>query len=224
LATPSGCGAVLVAAPGGERIPLDGLASIGVVEDSPSTIRREWGRRLIVVTCNVRDRDIGSFVAEAQRKITADSLKLRGRYHLEWGGQFENYARARRRLLLIVPLPLALLCGLLSLPSRKVGDALRVFPGVPRGWVGGIVALWLGDMPFSISAAVGFIAMSGVAVLDDMILVSTIRQLRRKGLGAEDAVRAAALTRLRPVLMTTLVASLGFLPMALSTGTGAEVQ
>ncbi|HMF10988.1 MAG TPA: efflux RND transporter permease subunit, partial [Gemmataceae bacterium] len=125
---------------------------------------------------------------------------------------------------LIVPLAVALIFGLLFLTYRNVVDSLRVFTGVPLGWVGGIVALWMRDMPFSISAAVGFIAMSGVAVLDDMILVSTIRQLRRKGLGAEDAVRAAALTRLRPVLMTTLVASLGFLPMALSTGTGAEVQ
>src|SRR5262249_42542805 len=147
-----------------------------------------------------------------------------GRYHLEWGGQFENYERARNRLALVIPLAGVLIFGLLFLTYRNVVDALRVFTGVPLGWVGGVAALWLRDMPFSISAAVGFIAMSGVAVLDDMILVSYIRQLRRKGLSVDDAVSQAALTRLRPVLMTTLVASLGFVPMALSTGMGAEVQ
>jgi cobalt-zinc-cadmium resistance protein CzcA len=123
-----------------------------------------------------------------------------------------------------VPLALVLIFGLLYLTYHNVVDALRVFTGVPFAWVGGILALWLRDMPFSISAAVGFIALSGVAVLDDMILVSYVRQLRDKGLPVGEAVRQAALTRLRPVLMTTLVASLGFLPMALSTGMGAEVQ
>src|SRR5207247_9968991 len=140
------------------------------------------------------------------------------------GGEVRNYGGARNRLLLVIPLAGFLIFGLLYLTYQNIVDSLRVFAGVPLGWVGGIVALWLRDMPFSISAAVGFIAMSGVAVLDDMILVSYIRQLRRKGRGAEDAVREAALTRLRPVLMTTLVASLGFLPMAFSTGQGAEVQ
>src|SRR5207247_767029 len=151
-------------------------------------------------------------------------LKLRGRYHLEWGGQFENYERARNRLLLVIPLAGFLIFGLLYLTYQNIVDSLRVIAGVPLGWIGGIVALWLRDMPFSISASVGFLARSGVAVLDDMIHVSYTRQLRRKGRGAEDAVREAALTRLRPVLMTTLVASLGFVPMALSTGMGAEVQ
>jgi cobalt-zinc-cadmium resistance protein CzcA len=151
-------------------------------------------------------------------------LKLRGRYHLQWGGQFENYERARERLLLVIPLAVVLIFTLLYLTYRNIVDALRVFTGVPLGWVGGIIALWLRDMPFSISAAVGFIALSGVAVLDDMILVSYIRQLRRKGLSVDKAVSDAAMTRLRPVLMTTLVACLGFVPMALSTGMGAEVQ
>src|SRR5207247_3765248 len=140
------------------------------------------------------------------------------------GGEVRNYGGARNRLLFVIPLTGFLIFGLLYLTYQNIVDSLRVFAGVPLGWIGGIVALWLRDMPFSISAAVGFIAMSGVAVLDDMILVSYIRQLRRKGRGAEDAVREAALTRLRPVLMTTLVASLGFVPMALSTGMGAEVQ
>jgi cobalt-zinc-cadmium resistance protein CzcA len=222
-ASPKAIGAMLITTSAGEYLPLARLADIQQVE-GPSTITREWGQRRIVVTCNIRGRDMGSFVAEAQRKINADSLKLRGRYHLEWGGQFENYQRASNRLLLVIPLAVVLIFGLLFLTYQNIVDSLRVFAGVPLGWVGGILALWLRGMPFSISAAVGFIAMSGVAVLDDMILVSYIRQLRRKGLGAEDAVRQAALTRLRPVLMTTLVASLGFVPMALSTGMGAEVQ
>jgi cobalt-zinc-cadmium resistance protein CzcA len=147
-----------------------------------------------------------------------------GRYHVKFGGQFEHYTSARRRLMLVIPLAVGLIFALLVLTYRNVIDALRVLTGVPLGWVGGILALWLRDMPFSISAAIGFIAMSGVAVLDDMILVSSIRQLRRKGLRRDEAVRVAAVTRLRPVLMTTLVASLGFVPMALSTGMGAEVQ
>src|SRR5207244_4215760 len=220
---PDAMGALLIATPSGERLPLERLADIQEAE-GPSTITREWGQRRIVVTCNIRERDMGSFVAEAQRKINADSLKLQGRYHLDWGGQFENYQRAARRLLLIIPLAGVLVFGLLFLTYQNIVDSLRVFAGVPLGAVGGIVALWLRDMPFSISAAVGFIAMSGVAMLDDMILVSYIRQLRRKGVRAEAAVRQAALTRLRPVLMTTLVASLDFVPLGFSTGRAAEVQ
>ena len=214
---------LLIATPSGERIPLGRLADVEQVEGS-STITREWGQRRMVVTCNIRGRDMGSFVADAQRKINADSLKLGGRYHLAWGGQFENYERARGRLLLVVPLAMVLIFVLLFVTYQNVVDAVRVLLAIPLGAVGGVIALWLRDMPFSISAAVGFIAMSGVAVLDDMILVSYIRQLRRQGLHVNDVVRQAALTRLRPVLMTTLVASLGFVPMAISTGMGAEVQ
>jgi cobalt-zinc-cadmium resistance protein CzcA len=216
-------GALQVATASGERIPVSRLATVEEIQ-GPSTITREWGQRRIVITCNIRGRDMGSVVAEAQEKINADSLKLQGRYHLEWGGQFENYERAKARLMLVIPFAAILIFALLYLTYQNVIDALRVFTGVPLGAVGGILALWMRDMPFSISAAIGFIAMSGVAVLDDMILVSYIRQLRRKGLSAEDAVREAAMTRLRPILMTTLVASLGFLPMAFSTGMGAEVQ
>ncbi|HKI37569.1 MAG TPA: CusA/CzcA family heavy metal efflux RND transporter [Gemmataceae bacterium] len=222
-ASPEAIGAMLVATASGERIPLSRLAKVEVVE-GPSTISREWGQRRIVITANVRGRDTGSFVAEARRKVAEQVRLPEGRYHVEWGGQFEHYQSACTRLLVVVPLALLLICGLLYLTYRNVVDALRVLTGVPLGWVGGIVALWLRGMPFSISAAIGFIALSGVAVLDDMILVSYIRQLRRQGVPRDEAVRRAAVTRLRPVLMTTLVASLGFVPMAFSTGMGAEVQ
>jgi cobalt-zinc-cadmium resistance protein CzcA len=221
--SPEAIGSMLVATASGERIPLSRLAEIDVVE-GPSTITREWGQRRITVTANVRDRDLGSFVAEARRKI-ADAVALpSGRYRIEYGGQFENLERARTRLLIVVPLALALVFLLLYLAYRNLVDALRVFTGIPFAWVGGIFALWIRDMPFSISAGIGFIALSGVAVLDDMILVSCVRQLRSRGVPLEEAVTQAAVTRLRPVLMTTLVASLGFLPMAFGDGVGAEVQ
>ncbi len=164
------------------------------------------------------------YVEEAKKKIAEKVLMPSGRYHVEFGGQFEHYESASKRLLIVIPAAGILIFALLYLTYWNVVDAFRVFTGVPLGWVGGIFALWLRGMPFSISAAVGFIAMSGVAVLDDMILVSYIRQLRKKGMPRDEAVRVAAVTRLRPVLMTTLVAALGFLPMALSTGMGAEVQ
>jgi cobalt-zinc-cadmium resistance protein CzcA len=216
-------GSIMVPTASGERLPLSRLAEIKMIE-GPATITREWGQRRIVVTANVRGRDIGSFVADAQKQLK-DNLSLPpGRYFVEFGGQFEHLQRARTRLMYVVPLAAVLIFGLLYATYQNVVDALRVFTGVPFGWVGGIFALWLRDMPFSISAAIGFIALSGVAVLDDMILVSYVRQLRKKGMPLDEAVMEAATTRLRPVLMTTLVASLGFLPMAFSTGMGAEVQ
>lgn len=221
--SPETISALLIATPSGERIPLSRLASVNVTE-GPSTISREWGQRRIIVTANVRGRDLGSFVAEARRRIAEQVRLPGGRYRIEWGGQFENLERARNRLFIVVPVALSLIFFLLYLTYQRLVDALRVFTGVPFAWVGGIFALWLRDMPFSISAGVGFIAMSGVAVLDDMILVSYVRQLRDRGLPLDEAVTKAAVTRLRPVLMTTLVASLGFLPMAYSTGMGAEVQ
>ena len=221
--SPASIGNMLVATPSGERIPLSRLATVKVIQ-GPSTITREWGQRRITITCNVRGRDMGSFVAEARQQIAEKVQLPQGRYHIEWGGQFENYERARHRLMIVVPLAALLIFALLYMTYHNFVDALRVFTGVPFGWVGGIFALWLRDMPFSISAGVGFIALSGVAVLDDMILVSYIRQLREKGLALDEAVTQAAITRLRPVLMTTLVASLGFVPMAFSTGMGAEVQ
>jgi cobalt-zinc-cadmium resistance protein CzcA len=216
-------GSILIPTASGERLPLSRLAEIRVVQ-GPSTITREWGQRRITVSANVRGRDIGSFVAQAQRQIKNQLTLPPGRYFYEFGGQFEHLQRARTRLLIVVPVAAILIFGLLYLTYQNFVDALRVFTGVPFGWVGGIFALWLRDMPFSISAAIGFIALSGVAVLDDMILVSYVRQLRKKGLPLDEAVMQAANTRLRPVLMTTLVASLGFLPMAFSTGMGAEVQ
>ena len=216
-------GAILVPTANGERLPLSKLADIKMVE-GPSTITREWGQRRITVSANVRGRDIGSFVAEAERRLKEKLVMPPGRYFYEFGGPFEHLQRARTRLMLVVPLAAVLIFALLYATYQNVVDALRVFTGVPFGWVGGIFALWLRDMPFSISAAIGFIALSGVAVLDDMILVSYVRQLRRQGKSLDEAVMEAATTRLRPVLMTTLVAALGFLPMAFSTGMGAEVQ
>jgi cobalt-zinc-cadmium resistance protein CzcA len=216
-------GTILIPTASGERLPLSRLASLSVVE-GPSTIIREWGQRRINISANVRGRDVGSFVADAEKRLKDEFQLPPGRYFYEFGGQFEHLQTAKKRLMIVVPLAGVLIFTLLYLTYHNIVDALRVFTGVPFGWVGGIFALWLRDMPFSISAAVGFIALSGVAVLDDMILVSYVRQLRQKGHSLDDAVMQAAITRLRPVLMTTLVASLGFLPMAFSTGVGAEVQ
>jgi cobalt-zinc-cadmium resistance protein CzcA len=221
--SPQAIGQMLISTPTGERIPLSRLASVEVVE-GPSTITREWGQRRITITSNVRGRDLGSFVAEVRQKIGEQVSLPSARYRVEYGGQFENLQRAQQRLLIVVPLALGLVFVLLYMTYHNIVDSLRVFTGIPFAWVGGIFALWLRDMPFSVSAGIGFIAMSGLAVLDDMILVSYIRQLREKGLSLDDAVTKSAVTRLRPVLMTSLVASLGFLPMALSDGVGAEVQ
>jgi cobalt-zinc-cadmium resistance protein CzcA len=221
--SPQSIGEILISSPAGERIPLSRLARLEIVE-GPSTITREWGQRRITITANVRGRDLGSFVAEAQKRIRAQVALPPGRYRIEYGGQFEHLQRAQQRLLIVVPLALGLVFMLLYMTYHNLVDSLRVFTGIPFAWVGGIFALWLRDMPFSVSAGIGFIAMSGLAVLDDMILVSTIRQLRQQGCPLDDAVTKAAVTRLRPVLMTSLVAALGFLPMALSTGVGAEVQ
>ena len=207
----------------GEQIPLGRLAEVKFTS-GPSQIAREWGQRRVTVSANVRGRDIGSFVAEAERAISEQVTMPSARYHVEFGGQFEHMIQARQRLMIVVPVALVLIFSLLYVTYGNVVDTLRVFTGIPFAWTGGIIALWLRDMPFSISAAVGFVALSGVAVLDDMLLVSTIRQLRGRGRDLESAVEEAALTRLRPVLMTTLVAALGFVPMALSTGMGAEVQ
>jgi cobalt-zinc-cadmium resistance protein CzcA len=208
----------------GERLPLVRLASVDVLQDTPSTITREWGQRRITITCNIRGRDLGSFVKEADRKLKETVTMPSPRYHMELGGQWEHYVSARNRFFVVIPIALLLIAGLLYATYRNFTDMFRVAVGIPFGCVGGIFALWIRDMPLSISALIGFIAMSGVAVLDDMILVSYIRQLRKKGLALDDAVQQAAVTRLRPVLMTTLVASLGFVPMAFSTGMGAEVQ
>lgn len=215
-------GRILILAANGERIPLSRLANIEVVE-GPGAVNREWGKRRVVVQANVRDRDVGSWVSEADRAI-ASRVSLPAGYYVVFGGQFEQLVAARERLLVVVPLALALVLILLYFTYGRLLDALRVFTGVPFAAIGGIVALWIRDIPFSVSAGIGFIALSGVAVLGDMVLVSTIRQHLAQGITPKEAVLKAAEARLRPVLMTALVAALGFLPMALNTGIGAEVQ
>ena len=211
-----------VVAPGGERVPLGRLAQVREVS-GPTTLQREWGKRRIVVQANVRGRDLGGFVDEV-RTTLHEKVELPQGYFLRFGGQFENLERARNRLLVVVPIALALIFALLYVTYRRVWDALRIFAGVPFALVGGVLALLVRGMPFSISAAVGFIALSGVSVLGDMVLVSRVRQLLARGLPLLEAIRTAALGRLRPVLMTAAVAALGFVPMALNTGVGAEVQ
>jgi cobalt-zinc-cadmium resistance protein CzcA len=222
-ASPDRLSDLMLSTPSGEYVPLSRLADVRVVE-GPAQISREWNQRRITVQCNVTGRDLGSFVAEAQRRIAAEVPLPRGRYRLEWAGQFENLERARKRLTIVVPLALALIFALLYITYNRLSDVLLVFTGVPFASVGGILALWARGLPFSISAAVGFIALSGVSVLNSMVLVTFIRQLRERGYSFDRAIEEASLTRLRPVLMTALVASLGFVPMALSTGVGAEVQ
>ncbi len=202
-------------------IPLRAVASVSVAE-GVNQVSRENGKRRVVVQCNVRGRDLGSFVAQAQEAVRSVRLPPGG--FLAWGGQFENLVAARERLSVVVPLCFGLILLLLYGAFRSVRDALLVFSGVPLGLTGGIIALFLRDMPFSISAAVGFIALSGVAVLNGLVMVTSIDRLREEGAALDDAIRHGALGRLRPVLMTALVASLGFVPMALATGTGAEVQ
>ena len=193
------------------------------VAPGPNQLSREQGKRRVVVSANVRERDIGSFVAEAQDRI-AREVRIAPGYWTAWGGQFEHLAQAAERLRLIVPASLLLVFVLLYLVFDNVRDGLLVFTGIPFALAGGVAALWMRGIPLSISAAVGFIALSGVAVLNGLVLISFIRSLRQDGVPLMDAVRQGALARLRPVLMTALVASLGFVPMALAVGTGAEVQ
>jgi cobalt-zinc-cadmium resistance protein CzcA len=211
-----------IATPSGESVPLGTLATVTRVS-GPTTVQREWGRRRIVVQANVRGRDLGGFVAEVQRTID-EKVALPAGYFVRYGGQFEHLERAQKRLFMVVPLALALIFALLYATYRRTVDALRVFVGVPFALVGGVLALMLRELPFSISAAVGFIALSGVSVLGDMVLVSRVRALLDEGHELQAAIREAAVSRLRPVLMTASVAAIGFLPMALSTGIGAEVQ
>jgi cobalt-zinc-cadmium resistance protein CzcA len=203
-------------------IPLGAVARFELAQ-GPNQISRENGKRRVVVTANVRGRDLGSFVDEAQRRI-AGEVAIPAGYWTAWGGQFENLLSASRRLQLVVPLALALILAMLHASFASTRLALLVFSGVPLALTGGVFALWLRGIPLSISAGVGFIALSGVAVLNGLVMVSFIEQLRREGAALEEAIRRGALTRLRPVLMTALVASFGFVPMAIATGAGAEVQ
>ena len=203
-------------------IALSQVASLDLVL-GPNQISRENGKRLVIVSANVRGRDIGSFVDEAETAII-EKVKVPAGYWTTWGGQFEQLKEASERLRIVVPVALLLVFGLLFMMFNNLKDGLLVFTGIPFALTGGIMALWLRDIPLSISAGVGFIALSGVAVLNGLVMIAFIRNLREEGRSLSVAINEGALTRLRPVLMTALVASLGFIPMALATGTGAEVQ
>src|SRR5438128_3682943 len=211
-----------LASPPPALITLGDVANLQMAQ-VPNEIGRENGKRVVTVTSNVRGRDLSSFVADAQRAV-ADKVQVPPGYWLGWGGQFEQLQSATERLRVVVPLALALIFALLFMAFGDVKDSLLVYTGVPLALTGGILSLWLRGLPFSISAGVGFIALSGVAVLNGVVMVSFISRLRNEGRPLEEAIRLGSITRLRPGLMTALVASLGFLPMALAHGRGAEVQ
>ncbi len=213
---------ILIPTATGGRIPLEQLADIRQIE-GPSTITREWQRRRIVVQCNVRGRDVGGFVEEARERIAGEVTMPQG-YYVSFAGQFEHMERARLRLMIVVPVALLLVFFLLYTSMNSVRDALIIFSGAPFAALGGLAALWVRGMPYTVSAGVGFVAVSGVAMLAGLVLVSTIKHILEAGSSLEQAIEQSALTRLRPILMTTLVAALGFLPMAVNTGIGAEVQ
>ncbi|MGI9188675.1 MAG: efflux RND transporter permease subunit [Longimicrobiaceae bacterium] len=214
---------LLVSAPGGERVPLGQLARIETIQ-GPSDISHENASRLVIVEGNVRGRDMGGFVPDVQALFENGTVDLPPGYTVGFGGQFENLERGTRRLMLVVPLSLLLIFLLLFATFNSLRQAALVFTGIPLATVGGVFALWIRGMPFSISAGVGFIALFGIAVLNGVVMVSYINELRQQGHPLDEAVREGGMTRLRPVLMTALVAALGFLPMALSHGAGAEVQ
>lgn len=216
---------------GGMNVPVTGptayvaLGEVATLQitQGPNQVSRENGKRRVVVTANVRGRDIGSFVKEAETLI-AKKVDIPSGYWTTWGGQFEQLILAAQRLQIVIPIALGLVFLLMYTMLGSLRDSFLVFTAVPLAITGGILALWLRDIPLSISAGVGFIAMSGVAVLDGLVLLSFIRSLREEGMTLDDSIRTGSLLRLRPVLITTWIETLGFLPMALSTGTGAEVQ
>ena len=208
--------------PGGGYVPLGELAQVQLGL-GPNAINREQGKRRVVVTANVRGRDLGSFIAEVQQTMRT-RVEVPPGYWLDYGGTFEQLQSASKRLAIVVPVTLALILGLLWMAMGTLRDSLVIFSGVPLALTGGVLALWLRDIPFSISAGVGFIALSGIAVLNGLVMVSFIKTLRQQGRGLDPAITEGALTRLRPVLMTALVAALGFVPMAFNTGIGSEVQ
>jgi len=218
----SAFGSLLIPTVHGELVPLSRVARIQV-DSGPAQVSREHVERRIVVECNVRGRDLGSFAMEARRRIT-EAVSLPSGYEVRWGGQFEHLQEASRRLMVVVPLVLVLVLGVLSVIFGAMRPALLIFLNVPLALSGGILALWLRGLPISISAIVGFIALFGIAVLNGVVLVSHIRKLEADGLPTDRAVMQGASDRVRPVLMTALVASLGFVPMALATTMGAEVQ
>jgi cobalt-zinc-cadmium resistance protein CzcA len=213
---------IMLRAPGGEQVTLEQVARIDV-RRGPELINREQGQRRVVVMSNVRGRDLGGFTAEVRARIDRD-VSLPPGYFVEYGGQFENQQRATRRLMLIVPVAIALIFILLYFTFTSVKLALLVVGNVPFALVGGVAALWLRGMNLNLSASIGFIALFGVAMLNGVVLVSSINQMREAGYAPREAVLGGARRRLRPVLMTAFVASFGFIPMAISTSTGAEVQ
>ncbi|MDE3156518.1 MAG: efflux RND transporter permease subunit [Acidobacteriota bacterium] len=221
-ADPAALAAMLLTAPGGERVPLGSIARVSERQE-PEAINHENAERRLVVQTNVRGRDIGSFVADAQRRLAA-RVTLPPGYHVAWGGQFENQQRATARLMLVIPLSLAIIFLLLFVTFGYVRQAGLVILNVPFALVGGIAALWLRGLNLNLSASVGFIALFGVAVLNGVVLITAVNRLREGGQALRPAVLEGAATRLKPVLMTALVASLGFIPMALSAGAGAEIQ
>ncbi len=214
--------ALLLSAPGGEKIPVGAVARVATVR-GPEAINHESGERRLVVQTNVRGRDMGSFVAEGKDRIAA-SVKLPPGYRFDWGGQFENQERAMKRLVVVIPLSLVIIFLLLFVTFGKVRQATLVLVNVPFALVGGIGALWLRGLNLSLSASVGFIALFGIAVLNGVVLVTAINRRREEGASLRPAIVGAAAMRLKPVLMTALVAALGFVPMALSSGAGSEVQ
>jgi cobalt-zinc-cadmium resistance protein CzcA len=219
---PTALESILITTDTGQRLPLTRLASLEETT-GPSTIHRDWGERRIIVQTNVRGRDIASFVKEARERINRE-VKLPTGYTLEWGGQFEHLERAENRLYLVVPLALTLILSLLYLTFRSLRDAFMIFSGVLFARVGGILGLLFMGLPFTISAGVGFVALAGASMLEGLVLVSAIRDRMARGIPKREAIEQARLARLRPVLMTGTVAALGFVPMMLSTGIGAEVQ
>ncbi len=221
-ADPATLGSLLIPTMHGELVPLARIATIRV-DSGPAQVSREQVQRRIVVECNIRGRDLGGFVGEAQRAVR-QAVTLPTGYELTWGGQFKHLEEASRRLALVVPVTLLLILGMLSMIFGAMGPSLLIFLNVPLALSGGILALWLRGMPLSISAIIGFIALFGVAVLNGVVLLNHIRQLEAEGLSTDKAILQGASDRVRPVLMTALVASLGFLPMALATSMGAEVQ
>ncbi|MCP4896751.1 MAG: efflux RND transporter permease subunit [bacterium] len=206
----------------GVLLPLRSLAQVEETE-GPATINREWGRRLIKVQCNVRGRDVASFVDEARIRMDRDLILPEG-YVIEWGGQFEHLQRSKLRFAVVVPITLALVFLLLYLSLKNLRDVLIIYTAIPFAVIGGVFALWIRDMPFSVSAAIGFIALSGIAVLNGQVLVSAIRTVQNRGMPLLEAVPTAAKQRLRPVLATAITDAVGFFPMAISMGVGAEVQ
>ena len=221
-ADPDGFDSLPVPLQAGGFVPLGELATMQLV-DGYNQINRENGKRRVVVTANVRGRDLGSFVNDVRRAVES-RVEIPSGYWVEYGGTYQNLQSAANRLSIVVPVTLLLIVALLVTALGTFRDAAIIFSGVPLALTGGVLSLMLRGIPFSISAAVGFIALSGIAVLNGLVMVSFIRDLRQDGRSLEEAIVEGALTRLRPVLMTALVASLGFVPMALNTGIGAEVQ